>query len=41
MSISPKHVNKVLEKLGVRDRVELALYAVRAGIIGTHERASE
>jgi DNA-binding NarL/FixJ family response regulator len=34
------HLNNIFQKLGVRDRVELALYAVRAGIIGTHERAS-
>ncbi len=33
------HLNNVFQKLGVRDRVELTLYAVRAGIIDPHERA--
>jgi DNA-binding NarL/FixJ family response regulator len=28
------HLNNIFRKLGVRDRVELALYAVRVGIIG-------
>jgi DNA-binding NarL/FixJ family response regulator len=32
------HLNNVFQKVGVRDRVELALYAARAGIIGIHER---
>jgi len=32
------HLNNVFQKLGLRDRVELALYAVRTGIIGIHER---
>jgi DNA-binding NarL/FixJ family response regulator len=32
------HVNNVFQKLGLRDRVELALYAVRVGLIGAHER---
>ncbi|HLK11637.1 MAG TPA: response regulator transcription factor [Candidatus Binatia bacterium] len=32
------HLNNVFQKLGVRDRVELALYAVRMGLIGVHER---
>jgi len=32
------HLNNVFQKLGFRDRVELALYAVRTGIIGVHER---
>jgi DNA-binding NarL/FixJ family response regulator len=32
------HVNNIFQKLGIRDRVELALYAVRMGIIGVHER---
>lgn len=34
------HVNNIFQKLGIRDRVELALYAVRMGIIGAHERHS-
>ncbi len=34
------HVNNIFQKLGIRDRVELALYAVRMGIIGAHERQS-
>jgi DNA-binding NarL/FixJ family response regulator len=32
------HLNNVFQKLRLRDRVELALYAVRTGIIGIHER---
>jgi DNA-binding NarL/FixJ family response regulator len=32
------HLNNVFQKVGVRDRVELTLYAARAGIIGIHER---
>jgi len=32
------HINNIFQKLGIRDRVELALYAVRTGIIGIHER---
>jgi DNA-binding NarL/FixJ family response regulator len=32
------HLNNVFQKLSLRDRVELALYAVRTGIIGIHER---
>ncbi len=32
------HVNNIFQKLGMRDRVELALYAVRTGIIGPDER---
>ncbi|MBI3768107.1 MAG: response regulator transcription factor [Deltaproteobacteria bacterium] len=32
------HVNNIFQKLGLRDRVELALYAVRMGMIGAHER---
>ena len=31
------HVNNVFQKLHLRDRVELALYAVRMGLIGAHE----
>lgn len=32
------HLNNVFQKLSLRDRVELTLYAARAGIIGVHER---
>jgi two-component system, NarL family, nitrate/nitrite response regulator NarL len=32
------HLNNIFQKVGVRDRVELALYAIRMGIIGAHER---
>ena len=32
------HLNNVFQKLGLRDRVELALYAVRTGIVGVQER---
>lgn len=32
------HLANIFSKLGVRDRVELTLYAARAGIIGVHER---
>ncbi len=32
------HLNNIFQKLGLRDRVELALYAVRMGIIGATER---
>jgi DNA-binding NarL/FixJ family response regulator len=32
------HLNNVFQKLGIRDRVELTLYAARTGIIGVHER---
>ncbi|HKA56248.1 MAG TPA: response regulator transcription factor [Candidatus Binatia bacterium] len=32
------HLNNIFQKLGIRDRVELALYAVRMGIIGATER---
>jgi DNA-binding NarL/FixJ family response regulator len=31
------HVNNVFHKLGLRDRVELALYAVRVGLVEPHE----
>jgi DNA-binding NarL/FixJ family response regulator len=31
------HLNNIFQKLGVRDRVELTLYAVRTGIVGMHE----
>ena len=33
-------VVEVLEKLGMRDRVELTRYAIQVGIIGLHERSS-
>lgn len=32
------HLNNVFQKLGLRDRVELTLYAIRAGIIVIHEK---
>ncbi|HVO24757.1 MAG TPA: response regulator transcription factor [Candidatus Margulisiibacteriota bacterium] len=32
------HLNNIFQKLGIRDRVELTLYAARVGIIGIHER---
>jgi DNA-binding NarL/FixJ family response regulator len=32
------HLNNIFQKLGLRDRVELTLHAVRTGIIGVHER---
>jgi DNA-binding NarL/FixJ family response regulator len=32
------HLNNIFQKLGLRDRVELALYAVRMGIIAANER---
>ena len=32
------HLNNVFQKLGVRDRVQLTLYALRRGLIGIHER---
>lgn len=32
------HVNNIFQKLGLRDRVELALYAVRIGLIEPQER---
>jgi DNA-binding NarL/FixJ family response regulator len=31
------HLNNIFQKLGVRDRVGLTLYAIRTGIIGAHE----
>ncbi len=34
------HLNNIFQKLGVRDRVELTLYAARVGIIGIHERST-
>lgn len=32
------HLNNVFQKLGIRDRVELTLYAARMGIIGLQDR---
>jgi two-component system NarL family response regulator len=32
------HLNNVFQKLGLRDRVALTLYALQTGIIGIHER---
>ncbi len=32
------HLNNIFQKLGLRDRAELVLYAVRVGIIGVTER---
>jgi DNA-binding NarL/FixJ family response regulator len=32
------HLNNVFQKLGIQDRVELTIYAIRHGIIGVHER---
>jgi two-component system NarL family response regulator len=32
------HLNNIFQKLSLRDRVELTLYAVRTGIIGINER---
>jgi two-component system NarL family response regulator len=32
------HLNNVFQKLGIRDRVQLTLYAVRAGIVGVGDR---
>ncbi len=31
------HLNNIFQKLGVRDRVGLTLYAIRTGLIGAHE----
>jgi DNA-binding NarL/FixJ family response regulator len=31
------HLNNIFQKVGVRDRVGLTLYAVRTGLIGAHE----
>ena len=30
------HLNNIFQKIGVRDRVQLTLYAIRLGIIGVH-----
>jgi len=34
------HMNNIFHKLSIRDRVELALYALRVGLISAHERSS-
>jgi DNA-binding NarL/FixJ family response regulator len=34
------HLNNVFQKLGVRDRVQLTLYAIRFGLIDIHEQPS-
>jgi DNA-binding NarL/FixJ family response regulator len=34
------HMNNIFHKLNVRDRVELALYALRAGLISVHDRGA-
>ncbi len=33
------HLNKVFQKLGVRDRVELTRFAIRTGLVGADEEA--
>jgi two-component system, NarL family, nitrate/nitrite response regulator NarL len=33
------HLNNIFQKLGIRDRVELAMYAARVGIVGVHEQS--
>jgi DNA-binding NarL/FixJ family response regulator len=32
------HLNNVFDKLGIQDRVELTVYAIRTGIISLYER---
>ena len=32
------HLNKVFQKLGIRDRTELVRYAIRVGIVGVNEQ---
>ena len=34
------HLNNIFQKLGLRGRTALALYAIRVGIIGVEERGS-
>jgi DNA-binding NarL/FixJ family response regulator len=34
------HLNNIFQKLGVRGRTALALYAIRVGIIGVQEKSS-
>ena len=31
------HMNNIFQKIGVRDRVQLTLYAIRIGLVGVHE----
>lgn len=31
------HLNNIFKKVGVRDRVELTMYAIRAGVVTVHE----
>jgi two-component system, NarL family, nitrate/nitrite response regulator NarL len=33
------HLNNIFDKLGLRDRVELAVYALRHGLVATHGRS--
>jgi DNA-binding NarL/FixJ family response regulator len=33
-----KHLNNIFQKLDIRDRVEVALYAMRAGLVNPHHR---
>jgi two-component system NarL family response regulator len=33
-----KHLNNIFQKLDIRDRVEVALYAMRAGLVNPHQR---
>ncbi len=32
------HLNNIFQKLGMQDRVELTVFAIRTGVIGLHER---
>ena len=32
------HLNNIFQKLGIQDRVELTIYAIRTGIVGVHEK---
>jgi DNA-binding NarL/FixJ family response regulator len=34
------HLNKIFQKLGIRDRTELVRYAIRVGIVGVNEQIS-
>jgi DNA-binding NarL/FixJ family response regulator len=33
-----KHLNNIFQKLNIRDRVEVALYAMHAGLVNPHHR---
>ena len=35
------HLNNIFQKLGIRDRVELALYALRIGLVRVHDPGQE